>query len=135
MAVTLQIEHGNRPGFGIDNETGLLTKSVSIKAERDYVESKGSERAIVYVRGENPRLMFDISGTIIPNGSGLATGIAAAHPGNAVTLLNFTGSDSVHGFNAADNKLIVCKDATQDRSDEEEPQCSVNCQLYPAIAA
>lgn len=135
MAITAILEHGVKPSFDLVDETGILTKKVSIKAERDFVERLNAQRMVGYVRGTNPRLTFDISGSIIPDLSGNAQGLAAANPGVAITLLNFTGSASRHGFSASDNKLILLKDAGSELSEEEEPQVSINAQLYPGISA
>lgn len=128
------IEHGVKPNYDLVDETGVMVKSVSFKGERDWVERKGSSRMISYIRGENPRLLIDISGSMIPSPSGNAQGLAAAHPGAAVTLANFTGAAVRHGFSATDNRRIVLKDAGTELTDEEEPQVTLACQLYPGIA-
>lgn len=135
MPVEPIIEHGVKPEYDLADETGMAVTKVSIKPIREFVERKGANKMIAYVRGENPSMTFDISGSIIPDSSGNVQGLADEHPGNAIALANFTGAASVHGFDAADNKLIILKDATRDMTDEEEPQVQINAQLYPGITA
>lgn len=135
MPVAAIIEHGTKPDFDLVDETGIMVKKVSFKPQRDFVERKNSDRWISYVRGENPRMDINISGTLVPDGSGEAQGLGDEHPGNGVAIANFTGTASVHGYDAADDAVIVMKDATRDLSEEEEPQVDVNLTLYPGITS
>lgn len=130
------IEHGIKPGYDLVDESGLRVLKVSYKGTRDKVEKKDpATRMIGYVRFENPKLTLTVNGNPIPTVGGLLQGVCAEHPGNAATLLNFTGTDSIHGFNAADNKLITFDDFTLDVADEETPTDDLNFTLYPGIAA
>lgn len=130
------IEHGVKPGYDQVDETGLLVLKTSFKGKRDFVEKKNPQyRWVSYVRGENPMLEITINGKPIPSAEGALEGICVLHPGNAATLANFSGTDSIHGFAAADNKLILFKDFTLDTTDEEEPTDDLNFAVYPGIAA
>ncbi|WP_345736226.1 hypothetical protein [Prosthecobacter algae] len=106
----------------------------SFKGSRTKVEKKNPEtRMVTYVRGENPVLNITVNGKPIPGPGGALQGICLLHPGNAYALLNFTGTDQVHGFNASDNRLIYFDDFTLDTSDEEEPTDDLNFTVYPGI--
>lgn len=136
MPLDALIEHGVKPGYDLVDESGLIVMKTSFKGTRDKVEKKNPEtKMVAYVRAENPQLTININGKPIPGPDGALQGICTLHPGNAASLLNFTGTDSVHGFAASDNKLIYFDDFTLDASDEEEPTNDLNFTLYPGIAA
>lgn len=136
MAVVALVEHGTRPGYDQVDETGLLVKKTSFKGKREFIEKKmDGNRWASYVRGENPQLTLTVNGVPIPDAGGLLQGICLLHPGNAATILNYTGTDALHGFAAADNRLIVFNDFTFDTSDEEEPTDDMNFTIYQGIAA
>jgi hypothetical protein len=134
MPVAAIIEHGTKPGYDQVDEQGLIVLKTSFKGSRTKVEKKNPQlRMPTYVRGEAPTMTININGKPIPDAGGSLQGICAAHPGNAMTLLNFTGTDSVGGFAAADNALIYYDDFTLDTQDEEEPTFDSNFTLYPGI--
>ena len=128
MPVQAIIEHGARPAYDLNNETGVLVQKLSIKPTREYVERKNSQRMVAYVRAENPRISFEFSGIIVGDS---ATGFADQHPGTAITALaNFQGA--IHGFSPTDGKIIY-KDPTRELSDTE-PQVSFSAEMFPGIA-
>lgn len=135
MAIEPIIEHGVKAGYDQVDETGLIVMKTSFKGSRTKVEKKNSEtRMVSYVRGENPNMAVTVNGKPIQAPDGALQGICLLHPGNAYALLNFSGTDEVHGFKASDNRLIYFDDFTLDTSDEEEPTDDLNFTVYPGIA-
>jgi hypothetical protein len=135
MPIAAIIEHGAKPAYDLVDESGLLVNSVSFKPKREYVERKNAgNRAVSYVRAENPTMDISIGGVPIPGSGGVLAGICVSHPGNAVTIANFTGTDVIHGFANADGGLILFKDPTLDLSDSEEASSQIEITLYPFVA-
>lgn len=130
------IEFGVRANYDAVDETGLRVRKVSFKGKRDKIEKIDAATEMVgYVRQRKPQLTFTVNGNPIAGPDGNLQGICNLHPGNASTLLNFAGTDNIHGFLASANKLITFDDFTLDASDEEAPTDDMNFTLYPGIAA
>ena len=130
------IEHGVKPGYDQVDESGLIVFKTSFKGKRDKVEKKNpSSRQVTYVRGENPMMTINVNGKPIPGSDQALQGVCVLNPGVAVSLANWTGTDAVGGFAAADNKLVYYDDFTLDTSDEEEPTFDMNFTVYNGIAA
>jgi hypothetical protein len=130
MPVQAIIEHGARPAYDLEDETGVLVTKLSIKPTREYVERKNSQRMVSYIRAENPRITFEFTGIIVGES---ASGFADQHPGTAITTLaNF--QSSIHGFSPTEGKIIF-KDPSRELSDSEDPQVSFTAEMYPGIAA
>lgn len=134
MAIQAIIEHGSKPGYDQVDEEGLIVMSTSFKGTRTKIEKKNPEtRMVGYIRAEDPRMTININGKPIATAGGALQGICIINPGNALNLANFTGSDAVAGFAAADNKLLFYDDFTLDTTDGEEPTFDLNATLYPGI--
>lgn len=133
--MTPLLEQGGQPADCVLDETGLKVRSVSFDAKRDYKwKADGKTRQTVYGRGENPRLEGSLEGEPIRDVSGALAGLAIAHPGTAVALLNLPNGTTISGFVFTSTTKVILLDQTVTRSDEVEDKIKVPFIFYPAIA-
>lgn len=132
--MTDMIEHGAEPTGALLDETGLNVNKLSLNGKRDYTRRKdGETKAVVYMRGENPRLEGSLSGEPIRNGSGALQGLALVSPGTANALLNLPNGVTVHGFAFTSTTKVIVLDVSTEKSDEEEDKITVPFEFWPSI--
>jgi len=134
MPVAPLLTYGVTNDFDPVDETGILVKGVSYSPERDEVMRKGTNRARNFLRFEDPRLGISITGEIIPDNSGAATGLANAHPGSSVDLANAADGANIHGFDIDEDNLTVVGNPTRELSDSEAATVTIPATYCPFIA-
>jgi hypothetical protein len=134
MPVEPIIEHGITPGYRHIDETGMLVTDCSWKPMRDEVAHKGSNRAVEYLRYEDPRLEGEIKGRPIRNPAGEAHGLANVHPGTAVDLANVADGRDIHGFVIDDDNVTVIGNPSRDSTDGDGVTLTIPFVYRPFIA-
>lgn len=138
---------GTLPGYDLKefDDTGLLvtdcsfTPRVNIKEKEGHSNgatgNNGSYAQIVQVQTYKKALDIELKGEIVPDSNGLAAGLAAVYPGQAVTCAQFAASGvTIHGFSRDASKLLMVKEVKRETSSEKVPVVTVPMSYYPEIA-
>lgn len=104
--------------FGLIAETGGFIQNVEIRLSREKADVKDPDGDITAVAYFNPT--EEISFDHVPTGS---TGIAAASPGVAVTLANYTPTAG----------SIITEEVTTTRPNTDYKRVSVRAMVHPLI--
>ena len=138
---------GTIPGYDLKefDDTGLLvtgctfTPRVTIREKEGHLPGASGSSGyaqIVQVQTVKKALDIELSGEIVPDSNGLATGLAAVYPGQSVTCAQFAASGvTIHGFTRDAAKLLMVKEVTRETSAEGVPTVTVPMSYYPEIAA
>ena len=84
---------------------------------------------MVVVKERNPKAVISISGVL-----STSTGLAAAHPGAAVTTLANYGTAALHGFSSSDG-VMVFGDVRRTLPQGSQASIDVEVTQYPYVTA
>jgi hypothetical protein len=133
--MTDRIHHGAARKEPI-NETGLVVTNIQFSAKRNHKETLNKDRQVAAHTSRTPQLDIELKGQPIPTSLGAYEGLAVAHPGIAVTLINFNGTnnESLMGFTSASGSKVVVKDVSLTLDEDADPEMTVPCTFYPELA-
>jgi hypothetical protein len=130
---TANINHGTVQDYHHKNETGIITKTLTIACTRDSVQKKDGSDAVVLYSGRNPMTKFSVEGDIVPDAGNALQGVCVLHPGVASALLNFPDGTSFFGMAATTTTKIIVEEPTINLG-EERDTFSFTGSYFPFLA-
>ncbi len=135
------IRVGALPTYDLNEtiEPGLLTESVKFTPLQDVRKKMAHLSATtigqtVQKRTLNLGLQIDIKGSIIPDGNGLVTGLAAGFVGQAITCAHFaSGGGAIvrHGYTRDDNSALQIDEISTDLGNTNPADVSFKAEYLP----